>query len=213
MSVYFAPLCVRLCGRGGADHRTGPLGRGGDVRDPARVGPHQRAPQAAALRLHCQRRSSPGLNTHTHCQHDKNKPLCLAYRSLTWRLQSPPQATFLRTAEYLRFAAAHSRRPSPCVYLFVRSRWRRWRAGPLALVAFVPVRLASHGRPSEPLQKLFSAAYVTLEAVGRLRLYERLFSSSAQFRVSFHCRRLSLSTSSQLQRSRHKLYFDFFSIL
>lgn len=65
MAVCFASLCVRLCGGGGADRRTDPLGRGGHVRDPARVEPRQRASQAAALRLHRQRRGSPGLNTHT----------------------------------------------------------------------------------------------------------------------------------------------------
>lgn len=167
MSVYFASLCVRLCGRWGADHRTGPLGRGGDVRDAARVEPHQRAPQAAALRLHRQRRSSPGLNTHTHAVNTTKtslrvRPTARSHVDYNRRLgQRFPE----RQSICFGFAAAHSRRPSPCVYLFVRSLWGRWRAGPLALVAFVPVRLASHGRPSELLQQLFSAAYVTLEAV------------------------------------------------
>lgn len=52
---------VRLCKPGGADHGASPFCRGGDVRHPPRSEPHQRPPEAAALRLHRQRRRSPGL--------------------------------------------------------------------------------------------------------------------------------------------------------
>lgn len=181
MSVYFASLCVRLCGRGGADHRTGPLGRGGDVRDPARVEPHQRAPQAAAHRLHRQRRSSPGLNIHTLSTRQKQtfaSRVPLAHTSTTIAASGNVSQNGRIFASEL--AAAHSRRPSPCAYLFVRSRWGRWSAGPLALVAFVPVRLASHGRPSETVFCRLCNSGGRL-CICRLCLYERLFSSSAQF--------------------------------
>lgn len=70
---YFPLLCqshVRLCKPRGADHGASPLRCGGDVRDPPRFEPHQRPPEAAALGLHRQRRSSPGLkHTNTDCQH------------------------------------------------------------------------------------------------------------------------------------------------
>lgn len=199
MSVYFASLCVRLCGRGGADQRTGPLGRGGDVRDPARVEPHQRAPQAASLRLHCQRRSSPGLNTHTHCQHDKNKPLCPAYRSLTCRLQSPPRATFLRTAEYLLWVCVDTQPASFAMCLPVCAlslgKMACWTSG---LGCFCPcaacVTRSTVGASSETVFCRLCNSGGRL-CVCRPRLYERLFSSSAQFKCRFiatvcHCQLL-----------------------
>lgn len=59
---FFAFVCVgRLHKSGGADHGARPLCRGADVRNPPRFEPHQRPPEAAALRLHRQRWRSPGL--------------------------------------------------------------------------------------------------------------------------------------------------------
>lgn len=54
-SVYISVIFfIRLCKLRRADHRASPFCNGGDVQDPQRSEPHQRPPQAAALRLHWQ---------------------------------------------------------------------------------------------------------------------------------------------------------------
>ncbi len=93
-------LCVvRLCKSRGADHRASPFCCGGDVRDPPRFEPHQRPPEAAALRLHCQRWSSPGLrHVITDCSQIQHVfSLVLFVKTVTHTLT----AAHLRKAEYL----------------------------------------------------------------------------------------------------------------
>lgn len=68
--VIHCCLCfvfVRLCKPRGADHGASPFCCGEDVRHAERFESRQRSPQATALRLHRQRRSSPGQkHTYTH---------------------------------------------------------------------------------------------------------------------------------------------------
>lgn len=97
---------IRLYKSRGADHKASSLHSGKDVQDPPRFEQRQKPPQAAALRLHRQRWSSPGWRrTNTDCQPQNTQFLSQGGLRYAWQLQTTvtPQNSpaHLKETEYL----------------------------------------------------------------------------------------------------------------